>query len=327
MRVVRSSIWSMALFIALTSVSHAEYRYRQFDVPFTGAFATNITGLDSQGTLVGLYQDAQGRVHGFLLRPRQTIAPLFNLTPLGLTDSGFIVGNYVTPNRELLGFVAQDGTFFSLRVPPPNPWEDPFTLYTEAMGVNEAGIVVGDYRSGIDREFFGGFLYDPATGRYTTVAFPGAHTTALLGINNLGQAVGFYYVGNFVPHGLYFDGETLSALTIPGIDEPQPVGITDDGTIVGNGETTAWVFKDGVVEEIAYPGASFTDVTGIRNDGVVYGFFVTDVTDASTMHGFLAWPDGKPGKGQVKRQTRQAQQVDLALLCGPGSKRWACRAR
>jgi hypothetical protein len=323
MRTVRRSIWSMVLLLALATVSHAEYRYRQFDVPFAGAMSTNVTGLDSQGTLVGVYQDAHGQTQGFLLRPRQTIVPLFHLVPLGLTDSGLIVGSYITITGDLRGFVAQDGTFLILSVPPARR-EEPYALQTEPVNINEAGVVVGDYLSGVDRQYHG-FRYDPATRVYTTIDWPGATSTGWTGINATGQMVGFYFTDAFRYHGISFDGTTLSALTIPGIDEPQPVGITDDGTIAGNTDAHAWVFKDGVVEEIAYPGAAFTDLSGIRNDGVVYGAFMTE---AGEMHGFLAWPDGKPGKGQVANQhTRQARQVDMALLCGPGSKRWACRPR
>ena len=67
-------------------------------------------------------------------------------------------------------------------IDPPN------STYTEPLGINSAGVIVGDYE---DQNFVNhGFIYQQ--GQFTIVDYPGASNTDLTGINDQGQMVGGY---------------------------------------------------------------------------------------------------------------------------------------
>src|SRR5262249_57415 len=147
---------------------------------------------------------------------------------------------------------------------------DPPPLLTEALGLNDAGVIVGDYRSGVDRNYHG-FRYDPVTQRYDTIDWPGATTTSLTGINNPGQMVGFFLDVQNRFHGSVVDGTQRTEVHVPGIAQPELCGITDDGTLAGNGDKAGFVLHNGVVQVIEVSGATLTELLGIRHDGTVYG--------------------------------------------------------
>jgi hypothetical protein len=62
------------------------------------------------------------------------------------------------------------------------------------MGINNSGQITGSYR---DKTGGHGFIYDIATGTYTTVDDPNATDivdgTGVMAINDYGQAVGVFY--------------------------------------------------------------------------------------------------------------------------------------
>ena len=134
--------------------------------------------------------------------------------------------------------------------------------------------------------------------------------------------VGFYFDAQIRFHGILVDGAQLMEIQVPGIAQPDPCGITDDGTIAGNADDTGFVLKDGVVQVIEVPGATLTELFGIRNDGTVYGRYI----DAGGVHhGFVATPNGKP---LVQHRSRGPRGADVvAADCSAGSKRWFCRMR
>jgi hypothetical protein len=70
----------------------------------------------------------------------------------------------------------------------------PGARLTEATGVNDAGIVVGDYADAAGE--FHGFVWDSGLFLTFDVSFPDATLTAPAGINNVGQIVGFYFDDN-----------------------------------------------------------------------------------------------------------------------------------
>jgi len=180
-------------------------------------------------------------------------------------------------------------------------------------------VVVGDYRSGVDRNYHG-FRYDPVTQRYDTIDWPGATTTSLTGINNRGHMVGFYLDAQSRFHGIVVDGTQRTEVQVPGIAQPELCGLTDDGTMAGNGDKAGFVLKNGVVQMIEVPGATLTELVGIRNDGTVYGRYIGA---DGVHHGFVATPDGTPLVQHLGHEDRRRDLV--AADCGAGSKRWVCR--
>jgi hypothetical protein len=64
---------------------------------------------------------------------------------------------------------------------------------TVATGINAGGQIVGTYDAGPLMGGFHGFIYNPnGGGTYSTLDVPGAGSTQVFGINNLGLIVGIY---------------------------------------------------------------------------------------------------------------------------------------
>ena len=92
-----------------------------------------------------------------------------------------IVGSYGDQSGQH-GFLDKGGVFTTFDVPEA-------LSYTEAVGINNAGQVVGDYINSAGHTR--GFLY--SDGVFTTLQAPGTGGTQAAGINDLGQIVGIHY--------------------------------------------------------------------------------------------------------------------------------------
>ena len=66
----------------------------------------------------------------------------------------------------------------------------PGSYYTNVYGINNAGLIVGNYNAAANAPEHG-FQY--STGTYTTIDVPGDFATQVYGINNAGQIVGAFY--------------------------------------------------------------------------------------------------------------------------------------
>src|SRR5205085_2168968 len=76
----------------------------------------------------------------------------------------------------------------------------PGAISTQALGINDAGLIVGNFSDGTTVH---GFL--DAAGSFTTIDVPGASSTIANGINDAGQIVGFF-VDNSGEHGFVDTG-------------------------------------------------------------------------------------------------------------------------
>lgn len=171
---------------------------------------------------------------------------------------------------------------------------DPLGLTTYAQGINNAGQIVGYYNAGMGNH---GFL--DAAGTFTTIDDP--LTTAIsgpdvlrgtevLGINDAGQIVGFYYLGDGVEQGFLDVGGIFTT-----IDDPLAThgtfarGINDAGQIVGyyydatgsHGFLNAGGTFTTIDDPLATGG---TWAQGINAAGQIVGYY-TDAMGGS--HGFL----------------------------------------
>ena len=89
-----------------------------------------------------------------VLRPRLTAV---DVTPQDINDAGQVTGWFYYRAVGLRGFIRLHGNVSSVSVPNSD--------LTEATGINDAGDVVGDYRSTTDGVFHG-FLFK--NGAFTT---------------------------------------------------------------------------------------------------------------------------------------------------------------
>ena len=278
----------------------AGFTYRQVDVLFPGAHSTVVTGITPDGIPVGVYTDAAGHMQGFV-RPRpRHFEPLLLTVPQAINASRVITGFFVPPGiGNIEGWTYNEGTFRRLRVPRPAPGQ-PFPIQTEAIAINNAGIVVGDFLSSVDQRYRG-FVYHPASGVYTTVEAPGAEHTALIALDNHGSALGRATDFGGTSTAFYYSiaTQTFTFIAIPEVDSTHLVGLTDGGVIAGNVGLVGFVFDGTTVQFIDVPRSQLTQLFGIQEDGTVYGRFVgNDGVD----HGLIARPRN-PGAPLVARRT------------------------
>ena len=175
--------------------------YTSFDVP--GAEDTYLSGINNPGVVVGVYYDAFG-FYGFV-NAGGTITRLADplavgaTIPVGINDSGEIVGNYTDSNGVQHGFVYANGIYTT--VDAPGLTVDPATgLGTALTGINNAGDLVGNYITGpLSDEAELSFV--DIGGDFTTIVepdeipYPGAppgDNTFADGISNSGVVVGSY---------------------------------------------------------------------------------------------------------------------------------------
>jgi hypothetical protein len=182
----------------------------------------------------------------------------------------------------------------------------PGARLTEATGVNDNGIVVGDYADAAG--IFHGFVWDSGLFLTFDVPFTEATQTAPTGINNIGQIVGFYFdddksesFPNGRVHGFLYDNGLFSSLNFPGATATLPDDINDAGQILGRYSDSdefshSFVFEDGqfVTFEVPFADVVFTDVSGLNNRGQIVGRYVVsnsgDPINPFLSHGFVATP-------------------------------------
>ena len=181
---------------------------------------------------------------------------------------------------------------------------------------------MGDFRSGVDGKFRG-FLWDPATGEYTTIEGPDAESTTALDISPTGRVL----VRAFATGGAryyFWEAGTFTEIVISDLADLADVDLvafTDSGLFAGNAGEAGFVFDGETVQVIEVPGATLTNLFGLREDGTVYGSFI----DANgEHHGFIAIPDGQR---LVPRRSARMHAPFQQSDCWPGSKHRLCRGR
>ena len=159
-------------------------------------------------------------------------ASLLNLpfTPVALNSAGQIVGTASQWSDSLQGNVTQ-GVLSSGGT--ETVIDFPGATDTSLTGINDAGEVVGTYRTGSVSSGF-----SDNNGVFTSIAYPGAISTTVTGINDEGDIVGTFAD----PSELFQHGFLLHQGQYTEIDDPlalsdswstTPLGINDQGVIVG----------------------------------------------------------------------------------------------
>lgn len=246
-----------------------------------------------------------------------------------LNDSGAVTG-YYQDETAVHGFVFNGGTFSVV--------DYPGALYiTEAMGINNAGQVVGSYQPvGGGSAGFGepslpgpardinnlgqvvgtnsgaGYVYTPG-GQTAAITVPGSLSTWSLGINDSGAIVGGYNASSG-EHGYLEVGGVYTTLDVPGAVLTQPFGIDDAGTIAGTyvdaaGFHHGFLDDAGTIRTLDYPGSRETEIFGI-NIGDIVGLW-RDTTGG--YHGFFA--HDPPGDTQVPEPSSLILILTALLLC------------
>lgn len=217
---------------------------------FPGSAQTQVTGINNSGNTSGFYIDSMGTNHGFINFNGNFSTVDFSGTTfdqvLGLNNTGQAAGYFQSPSGFQTGFV------FNPFLPPGGQ----FTLLNlpgsgQATDINDKGQITGFYATPTGDA---GFLW--SGGIRTTLSFPGATVTEALGLNNLGQVVGFYNDAAGNPHGFIYSGGSFTSIDDTAAPATQTTinGINNLGQIVGfaletDGSTVGFVGAPLVVPE------------------------------------------------------------------------------
>lgn len=203
------------------------------------------------------------------------------------------------------------------------PINVPGAVATEARGINNNGEIVGFYKTAACQDFdikvpscpTKGFKF--VNGSFIKLMVPNSVSTAIMGVNDLGDLVGFYTKSDSSKHGfIWFHTNVVKTIDDPSASPTTvPFGINKAGTVVGgfwgiNSNGTfpegGWVWVNGKFSTMnptpPNPAAPCCwSVDGIANSGVITGqLFEADFNQAWFKAGtdqdfFMDIPPGNNG--------------------------------
>jgi hypothetical protein len=142
------------------------------------------------------------------------------------------------------------------------PINVPGTVATEARAINNNGEIVGFYKTVACTDYdikvpncpTKGFKY--VSGTYIKLMVPNSVSTAILGVNDLGDFVGFYTKADHTKHGfIWFHTNLVKTIDFPGSSlTTVAFGINKAGTVVGG----LWSINS----TGTFPGGGFVWVSG-----------------------------------------------------------------
>lgn len=267
-------------------VGEANVTFTTIDVP--GAVSTDVTGINNNGEMVGIYTLGGQTDLGFAYLGGSFTSiryPGSNITTQvgAVNDSGVIAGTALnTRNFTSVGFLYDGSTFTTIKVPGK---QDPY-----ADGVNNDGVVVGGV--GVEGA---GQCYELIGTKLKNVTPPPGGDFVLAyatGVNNLGEVAGWTTASTTTS--FVYKGGKFRTLVVPGsTDYTEAWGINDGGAVVGWYESCdpscaihGFALIEGKYVSLNYPGASETLAFGINNAGEVVGAYMLN----NVTHGFVTTP-------------------------------------
>ena len=159
--------------------------------------------------------------------------------------------------------------------------------FLELTSTNDLGHYAGNTRSPDGENMTGFTLID---GVLSTYGVPDSLTFGFYGLNNAGQAVGFYQDANEVSHGVIVQDGELTKYDFPGAAETEIFGVSESGLLIGDifdAEGTIHGFVGD--EQFDVPGAVITYADDMNAAGSLVGSYV----DADGVyHGYIRHADG-----------------------------------
>ncbi len=197
--------------------------------------------INQDGSIVGHYESADGRTHGFIARPADTVTPPV-VSPVSL--------NY---------------TFESIDVPGVD--------FLELTASSDFGDYAGNTRGADGKKVVGFTLIK---GVFKTYDFPGSKNTYFYALGNDGRAAGHYEDSDGLHHGVVLLNGELTQYDFPDAVETFLYGISDStGALTGNYIDASGVRRgfsgDTIVEA---PGAPETYADFVNASGRMVGSYV-----------------------------------------------------
>jgi hypothetical protein len=211
---------------------------------FPGSAQTQVTGLNGHGVTVGFWSTQNtasmtnnnfgfywrnGRFHNVNFPVNDNASPPVNQL-LGINNSGIAVGFYTNNGGVNRGYEYSIWTHRFTRVEIPGRGIGPSLT---AAAINDQGDVAGFYNK--TSTLVDAFL-KLHSGKFTTLAYPGATMTQAFGVNDSDEVVGTYTTGTgnaAVTHGFTWHAGKYASVNISGASSTAVNGINDEGDLVG----------------------------------------------------------------------------------------------
>ena len=240
--------------VPLTYIGSAHEGLAEFKLP--GSVSTEGYNINQDGSIVGNYESADGRTHGFIARPAGDDQPVAQPTLLTYAFESIDV-----PGVDFLALTAS------------SDFED-YAGYTKSAD------------GGKDIAFT---LID---GVFTTYDFPGAKNTYFYALGNNGNAAGYYEDSNGLHRGVILANGELRQYDFPDAVQTEIYGISDaTGALTGNFIDASGVrrgFSGETIIEV--PGATATYADFVNASGRIVGGYI----DADGIpHAYVRTPDNR----------------------------------
>jgi hypothetical protein len=256
-------------------------------VKFGGKLSTTPTSFGPTGQAIGYDLSITAQEKGFVQvgkSVRTVSSSLGQETALYGYANGLFVGTAnARDSSTSTGFVMNESGKMTAIAFPGTP-------YTEALGINAFGTVVGDYAPPGGQIELAGFA--ETQGVFTSIAMPDAQDTSVTGINSAGTIVGWSQGFTTSPIGFMIKNGQTTTISPPGAVETFVQGINDNGQIVGfytsNPQSgfVGFVYDGTTYTSFTDPAGTSTYAYGINAAGQVAGFAITKSGDV----GYIATP-------------------------------------
>ncbi len=229
------------------------------ELKFPGSVSTEGWNVNEDNSIVGHYDTADGRRHGFIARPKEG-------TPQsrpGVTHPDL---NY---------------TFESIDVPGVD--------FLAVTASSDFADYAGNMRSANDEK---DFAFTLINGVFTTYDFPGSQGTYFYALGNDGTAAGHYQDSDGLYHGVILEDGELRQYDFPGAVQTEIYGLSDaTGALTGSYIDASGIRRgfsgDTIVE---FPGAPETYADFVSWTGNIVGSYADA---AGTYHAYMRSPVGR----------------------------------
>ena len=217
---------------------------KEFKVP--GSVSTEGYNINQDGSIVGHYDTADGRRHGFIARPiTDTAAPVADQPVATPADLNYTYESIDVPGVDFLALTAS------------SDFED-YAGYTKSTdGEKEVAFTLID-------------------GVFTTYDFPGSQNTYFYALGNDGRAAGHYQDSNGLYHGVVLENGELRQYDFPNAVQTEIYGISDaTDALTGNFIDASGVRRGFSGETIVeFSGAPETYADFVNASGRMVGSYV-----------------------------------------------------
>jgi probable HAF family extracellular repeat protein len=251
-------------------------------IDFPGAVLTVASGINSGGEVVGRYQDAMGKIHGFLLSNENFSSIDFPgaaaTDARGIAPNGDIVGIATDPMGRGHGFLLSRGVFGTV--------DFPGHLHTWVQRITPTGNILGCYH---DTDTMGTMFGIVISGTdFSSISVPASMTN---GATPDGSKIAGHYTDMMTGHnhGFLLEDGNFRPFDVPGSTLTQAWDINPAGKTVGlyrdsTGKFHGFLLADGHFASIDFPEALATRAFGINPGGDIVGSYVDS---SNKTHGFL----------------------------------------